>query len=202
MANCAATSAALWAGRWCGEPPATAWRYPLVMRTVLLGQPPAEMAQWLERRRALGQDVYDEVWEGEYHVVPGPHGRHGRMDDQLARLLGPRADAAGLYGSGILNIGGPENYRVPDRAYLRTSETALWNSTAAIVVEIVSPNDETRHKLDFYFDAGIDEFLIIDPEAHSVEWFVRGDHGFVAAAGSRLLDLPAAVLAADLTWPD
>lgn len=30
-------------------------------RTVLLGEPPEVLADWLERRRALGQDGYDEV---------------------------------------------------------------------------------------------------------------------------------------------
>jgi len=41
------------------------------MRTVLL-EPPAEVRAWLARRRELGQDLYDEVWEGEYHVAPAP----------------------------------------------------------------------------------------------------------------------------------
>jgi hypothetical protein len=32
-----------------------------VARTVFLNEPPSETAAWLERRRALGQDLYDEV---------------------------------------------------------------------------------------------------------------------------------------------
>ena len=91
------------------------------------------------RRRELGQDGFDEVWEGVYHVAPMCHGRHGRTELILARVLGPRADEAGLSGSGRLNIGGPDDYRVPDQAYLRDPETALWNPTAAVVVEIISP---------------------------------------------------------------
>jgi Uma2 family endonuclease len=172
------------------------------MRTVLVGPPAVEVEAWLERRRQLGLDRFDEVWEGEHHAVPGPHGRHGRVDDQLARILGPRADAASLYGSGPLNIGRPDDSRVPDRAYLRTPDVDLYQPTAAIVVEIISPGDETRHKLDFYHRAGVDELLIIDPEAHTVEWFARAADRFVPTDHSQLLGLSAADLASAIIWPD
>ena len=46
-------------------------------RTVLLGEPPNVLAEWLERRRALGQDRFDEVWEGDYHVSPEARASHG-----------------------------------------------------------------------------------------------------------------------------
>lgn len=174
--------------------------YPGPVRTVVLGKPP-ELAAWLERRRALGQDLFDEVWKGEYHVAPGPHGRHGRVDHQLARLLGPRADAAGLFSSGPLNLGRPDDYRVPDQAYLGSAEPALYNVTAAVVVEIVSPGDETRAKLDFYFGSGVEELLIVDPEARTVEWFGRGSEGFVPVPASVVLGLSAKELAATLAWP-
>jgi hypothetical protein len=88
------------------------------MRTVLVGERPREVEELIERRRALGQDLFDEVWEGEYHLVPAPHGRHGQVDYQLARILGPLADQAGLRGSGPCNIGVADDYRVPDQAYL------------------------------------------------------------------------------------
>lgn len=172
------------------------------MRTVLVGSPPAEVEAWLERRRQLGLDRFDEVWEGEYHVVPGPHGRHGRVDHELVRLLGPRADEAGLYGSGPLNIGNPDDYRVPDQAYLRTPDVELYQPSTALVVEIVSPGDETRRKLDFYHRAGVEELLIVDPEAHTVEWFARAADRFVPTDHSQILGLSAAELAAAITWPD
>jgi len=41
-----------------------------LMRTVLVGRPPQDFEEVLQRRRALGQDLFDEVWEGEYHVAP------------------------------------------------------------------------------------------------------------------------------------
>lgn len=172
------------------------------MRTIVAGERPKELESWLERRRALGQDMFDEVWEGEYHVAPGPDGPHGRIDYQLSRLLGPRADAAGLFGSGPLNLGSAGNYRVPDGAYLRSARTAMYNPTAAIVVEIVSPGDESRRKFDFYFQAGVEELLIVDPRARSVEWFSRGNGAFEPAPGSALLGVSVEELSGELDWPD
>ncbi len=40
------------------------------MRTVVLGPRPPELQALVERRRALGQDLHDEVWHGDYHVAP------------------------------------------------------------------------------------------------------------------------------------
>ncbi len=172
------------------------------MATVVFADPPPVVEDWLEQRRALGQDRFDEVWEGVYHVVPGPDGAHGRVDHQLHLLLGPRARAAGLYGSGQLNIGVADDYRVPDGAFLRSARAARYNPTAAIVVEIVSPDDETRRKFDFYFRSDVEELLIVDPRARTVEWCARGDEGFEPAAGSVLLGVSAEDLAAELDWPD
>jgi Uma2 family endonuclease len=117
-------------------------------------------------------------------------------------LLGPRADAAGLYGSGPLNIGYPDDYRVPDQAYLRTPGVDMYRPSAALVVEIVSPGDETLRKLDFYHRAGVEELLIVDPEAHTVEWFERAADRFVPTDHSQLLGLSAPELDAAITWPD
>jgi Uma2 family endonuclease len=52
---------------------------------------------------------------------------------------------------------------------------AVWVPTAAVVIEIESPDDETRDKLDFYADHGVDELLIVSAEAQSVSWLVLKD---------------------------
>jgi Uma2 family endonuclease len=171
------------------------------MRTVLLGEQPAPLRTWLEQRRALGLDRYDEVWEGEYHVAPEAHGRHGLVDHQLRFLLDGRARAAGLVGSSPLNLGRPDDYRVPDQAYLRKPATDVWNSTAAIVVEVVSPGDESYAKLGFYHRLGVEEVLIVDPLRQAVEWHGRNDEGFERTGASRLLAVTEADLAAEIDWP-
>jgi Uma2 family endonuclease len=171
------------------------------MRTVLVGPPPREIEDLLERRRALGQDLFDEIWDGDYHVAPAPHGRRGQIDFQLARLLGPLVDRAGLFGSGPCNIGKPDDYRVPDQAYFADATPQAFNPTATIVVEIVSPGDETRLKSDFYHRAGVREFVIVDPAERSVEWFVRHGSGFTATNRRGLLDISAAELSARIHRP-
>lgn len=70
------------------------------MRTVVLGPPPAQLAELIEHRRAIGADLYDEVWEGEYHLAPAPHSAHGRLAAELGALLHPLVKVAGLYESG------------------------------------------------------------------------------------------------------
>lgn len=172
------------------------------MTAVLLHETPAVLQEWLDRRRALGQDGFDEVWEGVYHVAPVAHGRQGWMDEEIAFALLARARAAGLRGSGPINIGHAQDYRVPDAAYLRARETALWNPTAAIVVEVVTPNDGSRRKADFYFRAGVEELLLVDPLERTVEWFVRGPEGFVEADASALLGVAAQELHDEIEWPD
>lgn len=171
------------------------------MRTVIAGERPRELEDLIARRHALGQDLFDEVWEGDYHMAPGPSGKHSDLDDQLAAILRPLANRVGLHGGGPCNIGTADNYRVPDRAYFAERPSLVFNPSAQVVVEIVSPGDESRLKSDFYFRVGVEELLIVDPEQRTVEWFVRGDTAFVAADGSRLLDLSAAHLADLIDWP-
>jgi hypothetical protein len=113
------------------------------VRTIVLGPQPAELEALLARRRSLGLDTHDEVWEGDYHMAPAAHASHGWLDDQLAVLLHPLARDAGLGGTGAFNLGAPGDFRVPDRGYHRVRPATTWLSTAAIVVEIESPHDET-----------------------------------------------------------
>jgi Uma2 family endonuclease len=160
------------------------------MRTVLLGKRPPEV-----------EDLYDEVWGGEYHMAPAPHGRHGQVDFELAAILRPLARRAGLRGSGPANIGTPDDYRVPDQSFFADQTPQTFNPTAEIVIEIVSPDDESRNKFDFYFRAGVKEVAIVDPNTRKVEWYTRGDSGFWPADGSPLLGISAAELTRKIDWP-
>ncbi|MBX3031763.1 MAG: Uma2 family endonuclease [Chloroflexi bacterium] len=171
------------------------------MRTTFVMDPPPIVEDWLAQRKARGQDLHDEVWEGVYHVAAAPSNRHGHVDDQLGWILRPIAQRAGLTGTTACNIGGPMDFRVPDRAYFHVLEDVVWNPSAAIVVEVVSPDDESRAKTDFFFRAGIEEMLIVDPLQRTVEWFTRGATGFEAADGSTLLGITSAELATAIDWP-
>jgi Uma2 family endonuclease len=162
---------------------------------------PAEFEALLERRRALGQDRYDEVWKGEYHMAPAPHSSHGYIGGQLAVLLHPLAQRAGLIDTGPFNLGGPDDYRVPGRGLLRAVPTTTYLPTAAVVVEIVSPGDETWQKLDFYAAHSVDELLVADPAKRSVTCLVLHAGRYLEAEASRLLGIGSAKLAEQIDWP-
>ena len=171
------------------------------MRTVVLGPRPPELEAVLERRRALGQDRYDEVWEGEYHMAPAPSHRHALLDDEVAAVLRPLARRAGLLGSGPFNLGGPGDFRVPDRGLHRQRSTEVWVPTAAMVVEILSPDDETFEKFAFYAAHRVDEVLVVDPVTRAVRcWALAGD-GYSEADASALLGVPVGDLARTIDWP-
>ena len=106
------------------------------MRTVVLGEAPRELIAAQERRRRHGLDLFDEVWQAEYHIAPAPDWGHGYVDDQLTQILGPYARAAGLLGSGPFNLGDADDYRVPDHGYHRIRPTAVFVATAVVVVEV------------------------------------------------------------------
>jgi len=171
-------------------------------RTVVLGDDHQVLTDWLERRRALGQDGHDEVWEGEYHVAPMSNSRHGDVQMQLAELLGPRARRAGLRSVGEVNAGlSKNNFRVPDLTSIRGRDHAVYLPTAAVVVEVLWPGDESYLKFGFYVERGIEEVLIVDPLGRTVEWYTRGADGFERTGASALLDLDETTLHAEIDWP-
>jgi len=159
------------------------------------------MEAFLARRRALGQDLYDEVWEGNYHVAPAAHPWHGYLGNVLAEILGPLARSAGLIGTDPFNLGIPDDFRVPDRGYRRGLPSTEWVPTAAIVVEVVSPDDETWAKFEFYARHGVDEICVADPMARQIRWFRLDGAAYVESAESALLGVTVADLDRQITWP-
>jgi Uma2 family endonuclease len=172
------------------------------MRTLVLDPPTAGLDPLLEGRRRSGLDRFDEVWEGVYHVVPGPSGAHSLVEWQLARLLVPLAERAGLHAGGQFNLGESEaDFRVPDGGVHRTPPSGAWHPTVALVVEIVSPGDETWEKLPFYAARRVDEVLIVDPQERSVSWLKLDDGAYQPIEHSELVDLGTQGLADQLDWP-
>lgn len=135
------------------------------MRTVVLGERPIELESFLERRRALGQHRHDEVWEGDYHVAPHAHSDHGVVDVQLGALCVGLARGLGLVATTAFNLGEPGDFRVPDLGVHAARPGTLYVSTALVVVEVLSPDDETFEKLDFYAARGVPR-----PFATSLNW--------------------------------
>ena len=173
------------------------------MPTLVFDPQPGAIAELIAERERLGLDRRDEVWEGVLYMMPPPSHGHGLLVARLARLLGPYADEAALLElTGGVGIGaGEEDYRVPDLTVLRPGYEPQWNTTAALVVEILSPGDKSREKLAFYAAHRVHEVLIVDPDARGVEWLALTDGEYVPIERSALLDLTPAELAAGIDWP-
>ena len=173
------------------------------MATVVLDPYAYELDALKERRRVSGLDRLDEVWEGVLHMVPAPDYGHASVEVRLMRLLGPYADAAGLELIGQSNLGeGEGDFRVPDGALHRPGNSGTWHPTAALVIEIVSPGDESWQKLPFYATHHVDEVLIVDPRERAIHWLgLTGGGEYRPLERSGLIDLGAAELAQRLDWP-
>jgi Uma2 family endonuclease len=173
------------------------------MPTLVLDPPPQALEALLEGRRRSGLDRFDEVWEGVLHMVPAPLGEHADISQQLAEVLGPLARAAGLTATmAEFNLGDAEDdFRVPDGGIHRTRPRGVWHRTAALVVEIVSPGDESRRKLPFYAAHGVDEVLLVDPADHTVHWLALAGGEYREVQRSGLIDIGPGELAERIDWP-
>ena len=67
--------------------------------------------------------------------------------------------------------------------------------------EVVSPGDESWDKLLFYAEHGVDELLIVDPEARKVDWLGLAGGQYAPIDRSGLIDLDPEQLAAQIDWP-
>lgn len=172
------------------------------MTMVIAGELPAPIAAWRDERQRLGQDRYDEVWEGVHHVVPGPSDAHAYVDGEVGAALRPRVKAAGLYFVTTTNLGTPDDYRIPDAMVRRTKPAgAIYTEAAALVVEVLSPGDETFAKFPFYAARGVEELLVADPVACSVRIWQLRDGSYAETGRSDVLDVTAQELTGEIDWP-
>ena len=104
--------------------------------------------------------------------------------------------------SGPVNIGLSEHdHRVPDAVVVRERAKLVWVPTAAIVVEVVSPGDETYQKFGFYHLRGVEEILVADPAKRELRLFRRGETEYELTDSSAVLEASATAIAAGITWP-
>ena len=173
------------------------------MATLVLDPYAYELDALKERRRVSGLDRLDEVWEGVLHMVPAPSYEHARIAQQLAEILGPLARDSSLVAAiGEFNLGDSiDDFRVPDGGLHRPGAKGVWLHTAALVVEIVSPDDESWQKLPFFAAHEVDEVLILDPQKRTVDWLGLDDGEYQPIERSGLIDLGPSELAEQIHWP-
>ncbi len=143
------------------------------------------MAQdYIRQRRASGNDRWDEVWEGVYVLIPNPNIEHQDIATSLAAIFKVVVDwtDGGRTFQGV-NVSDQaddwtHNYRCPDVAVYRSGNPAIprgasWQGGPDFAVEISSPPDRAREKLDFYARVGVTELLIVDRDPWALELYRR-----------------------------
>ncbi len=173
------------------------------MKAVLLDVPQS----LLDERRRLGIDVFDECWEGVFHLAPPPSNDHQKIEGELQIALGVAAKEISLRCTPETGYyAGDDDYRVPDLVIAgddaRTERGV--EGPAALVVEIRSPHDETDAKLGWYTAHGAAEILVIDPDTRAAELYVSRDHTpvLVQADADGVLRLGIGATVATVEGPD
>lgn len=149
-------------------------------------------------RSAHGADQRDEVWEGVYVMVPLADDEH---QDLVTRFTAIFQETLGWSGLAQVRAGvnvsdrqddWQQNYRVPDVAVFLSTGTAVnrgnyWQGGPDFAIEIVSSQDRTRDKLDFYSRVRIGELLVVDRRPWRLELY-RLESGRLQLAASSALD--------------
>jgi Uma2 family endonuclease len=166
------------------------------MRALLL-----DARSFLEERERLGQDIRDEVWDGVLHVVPSPSSFHQSFGFELCVALKSIADERGWFIQPETTLYEPgkrkKNYRVPDVTLVAPKHRmqAGTEGRAELVVEILSPRDESRLKLPFYARCKVQEVWLIHRDPRIVEVHVLRRDGYHVTSTkdgtvtSRVLDI-------------
>jgi Uma2 family endonuclease len=143
---------------------------------------PAVEERLKEERHASGADRYDEVWEGVYMMAPLANNEHQDVQSGLAAAL---KYAAGWDGPARVHAGAnvsdrendwEYNYRIPDVVVVYPGGPARdcgthWCGGPDFCIEIASPGDRSRDKLEFYGRIGVRELLLIDRNPWALELY-------------------------------
>ncbi len=137
----------------------------------------------IQERRRLGLDIRDEEWCGIYHAVPPATLNHQRLLTDVLVFLMLLQDGLGG-GEIVLECGvfrGPNDYRVPDLVYVASGNervvgrAGITGGAPDLVLEILSPEDETYAKFDFYAAVQVPEVVVLDPVKRAAEvWRLDG----------------------------
>lgn len=139
-------------------------------------------ADVMKARAESDGDRYTEVWDGVVVMPALPNNEHQHL---VVRLCVPFAAVVDWdAGDGVqpgANVsdrvtGWKQNYRCPDVVVTRAGGRARdcgthWCGGPDFVVEIRSPSEDPRDKLDFYAAVGTREVLVIDRDPWGLELF-------------------------------
>ena len=147
---------------------------------------PHQVKRIIRRRRLMGGDRYDEVWDGVYVMAPLADNVHQEISGDLTAAL---KQAAGIPGGrffpGVNVSDRPDdwkkNFRCPDVAVYLPGNPAEdreshWLGGPDFAAEIISPYDRSRKKFEFYAQVGVRELLLVSRKPWRLELY-RQDAG-------------------------
>lgn len=148
---------------------------------VVIYDPMYEQHVRAERERAW-PNGRDEVWEGVLVVPPLANNEHQTVVMNLCYAFTSVVDRGSgdcvLPGANVSDrdAGWTTNYREPDVVvYLATNpaknSNTHWVGGPDLAVEVVSPGEDARLKLDFYAKVGTREVLIVDRDPWKLELY-------------------------------
>ena len=160
-----------------------------------------EIAQCLRaEHEATDGAKHDEVWDGVYVMSPLPNNEHLILSSELWLVFRTllKVSGSGIAYNGV-NVsdrehGWEKNYREPDVAVFLSGNPSKdcgthWRGGPDMVVEILSPNDRAREKLDFYARLGVREFLVVDRDPWTLELY-QADAGSLKIVGRSTIGHP------------
>lgn len=153
--------------------------------------------QLIAERRRAGHDRFDEVWEGVYVMNPLPNNEHQELLGHLTILLGTVVSESALGkvlpGANVSDRrqGWKKNYRCPDVVVFLNDSKAVdcdtfWFGGPDFAVEIASPGDRSREKLDFYAKVGTRELLLVDRKPWALELYRHDGETLIRVGKSTL----------------
>ena len=77
----------------------------------------------------------------------------------------------------------------------------VYLPTALVVLEVLSPQDETFNKFGFYHAHGVDEILVAEPSERTVVCWAREKSEYLPTTRSKVLKISMAAVQADVRWP-
>ena len=139
-------------------------------------------ADVLKAREESDGDRYTEVWDGVVVMPAVPNNEHQHLVMRLGSAFSAVVDWDA--GDGVLpganvsdrDVGWKQNYRCPDVVVALAGGRARdcgthWCGGPDLVVEIESPGQDARDKLDFYAAVGCREVLLIDRDPWALELY-------------------------------
>jgi Uma2 family endonuclease len=148
----------------------------------LLVNDPDQAKRLIRERRRSGGDRYDEVWNGVYVMSPLADNEHQKLITRLSTaidsVVGERPGANVLAGANVTDRRDEwtKNFRCPDVVAFLPGNPAEnfgshWFGGPDFAVEVISRQDRSRKKLNFYAKVGVRELLLVDRSPWRLELY-------------------------------